>query len=153
MKRFLIIIFAVIIIPTSSFALSSTGRKMRQKFTIMTDEEILEMYDLILDQFERRNLSPYSSMHGVVVPAGTYQVGIDIPAGSYRLEFPDDDFDSGRLFTYNKDGSINKILFVGKLENVQTIGKLDLIDGTYFDLEDTTAIFYKYAGLLGDFNE
>lgn len=119
-------------------------------FELATDDQILNCYNLTMKHMRKRGLSPYAASSGVVVPAGKYIIGEDIPAGSYRLEFSDDPYDSGSIFLYDENGVFLHVLFVGKLENVQVYGKLDLVDGMIFDLRDTTATFYTYTGLFGE---
>lgn len=157
MKRVITILLTLVMIlsfiPFVAYASSSAGRLMNKKFIVMTDDEILEMYDLIMTQFKRRNLSPYSASKGVAVPPGRYTVGVDIPAGIYRLEFPDDDYDVGTIYIYTTEEYPDKWYTVGKGAQVQVFGKLELVEGTIFDLQDTTATFYIYTGLFGDFNE
>ena len=119
-------------------------------FELATDEQIINCYNLTMKHMRKRGLSPYATSAGVVVPAGKYTVGADIPAGSYRLEFSDDPYDSGRILLYDESGKLLQVLLVGKNENVQIYGKLDLVDGMIFDLQDTTATFYTYTGLFGE---
>ena len=150
---FFIFVMILSFVPFCACASSATGRLMNKKFIVMTDDEILEMYDLIMTQIERRNLSPYSTAKGVTVPPGRYTIGVDIPAGTYRLEFPDDDFDTGMIYIYSTSEYPDRWYTVGKFAQVQMFGKLELAEGEILDLQDTTATFFTYAGLFGDFNE
>ena len=153
MKKLLCLLTVLMMVSSVACASSSTGRLMSKKFYVMTDDEILEMYDLIMGQIERRGLSPYNSEQGVKVPAGVYRIGDDIPQGSYRIVFPEDRTDYGVIFLYDKDGELLRSFTVGNLNNVPEIGKLDLINGMTFELDNTSSVFYAYKGLFGDWNE
>lgn len=148
MKRAITFILILLLFCSSSLASS-----IDNPFDTMSDEEILLCYQLTMDQMQRRNLSPYSTSAGVTVPAGKYTVGIDIPAGIYRLEFPNDEYDVGTIFIYVSGKEYpDNYYSVGKGAQVPVYGKLELVDGMVFDLQDTTATFYTYTGLFGDLN-
>lgn len=153
MKRFICVIFVLLMAVSVSFASSSVGKSMNKKFIVMSDDEILEMYDLIMKQFERRGLSPYSTETGVTVPAGVYTIGTDIPQGSYRIKFPDDDLDYGNILLFGSDGERIRVYSVGRLNNVPEIGKIDLVNGMIFELDSTSSVFFTYKGLFGERNE
>lgn len=148
MKRFLCIFCILLFASTVSLASSSVGKSMNKKFIIMSDDEIMEMYDLIMAQFERRGISQYSTEHGVTVPPGTYTIGVDIPEGTYRIEFPtDNEYVSGLIYLYDKSGELIKFYSAGKIVDVPEIGKIELLNGTTFELRDIMSVFYEYKGL------
>ena len=149
MKKLICILVVAMLIPSVSMAIPFTDI-MINRLDSITDEEIFELYSGIIEQFDKRNLSPYSSAEGVAVPAGRYTIGEDIPVGVYRLEFPNDMYDSGRILIFKNGEEIpDNIYFVGAGENVPVYGKLELSDGMIFELQDTTATFFVYSGLFG----
>ena len=141
------LIALLLILSCASVSFADDIAKYRLKRHGMSDEDILQMYDLTISEMQRRGLSPIRS-GGVAVPPGLYQVGVDIPQGTYRLEFPDDDLDYGFITLFDENKEMTHFLNVGKLHHVQVFGKLELIDGMYFQLTDTTATFYPYTGLF-----
>lgn len=150
MKKVITLILIFVMMFLCSTALADDVAKYKLQRHGLSDDKIMEMYQLTMEEMERRGLSPYSSQHGVIVPAGRYTVGIDIPAGVYRLEFPDDEYDAGMIYIYEQDEYPAKWYSVGKGAQVPVYGKLELVEGTVFDLQDTTATFFVYTGLFGD---
>lgn len=148
MKKIIIVLIILSVLCPVSFATTADN-----PFETMTDEEIMACYQLTMEQMNKRGLSPYSSSQGVTIPAGVYVIGKDIPQGSYRIEFPDDDLDYGFIHLFDANGEKLRMFSVGKLNNVSEIGKLDLVDGMTFELDDTSSVFYTYKGLFGDFND
>ena len=147
MKKMIIFIIILSVFCTASYATSFDN-----PFETMSDQEIMVCYQFTMEQMDKRGLSPYSTARGVTVPQGRYTVGVDIPAGAYRLEFPDDEFDTGMIYIYIPGKDLpDKWYSVGKYSNVQVFGKLELVEGTIFELQGTTATFYTYTGLFGDF--
>lgn len=146
MKKVILIAAAFVML----FCSVASATSFDNPFETMNDQEIMLCYQLTMEQMNKRGLSPYSSARGVTVPQGRYTVGVDIPAGTYRLEFPDDEFDTGMIYIY-PDADTEypaKWYSVGKYSHVQILGKLELSEGMIFDLQDTTATFYIYTGLL-----
>ena len=147
-KLFLLCIISVLICCSCSFAEQET------QFAEFSNDDLIECFRFTVELMKVRGLSPYSSEYGVTVPAGRYTIGVDIPAGIYRLEFPDDDYDAGMIYIYIPGQDYPDSWYsVGKGVNVQVYGKIELKDGMIFDLQDTTATFYKYKGLFGETNE
>lgn len=149
MRKFSVLTIAFVLL-FCSFACAAS---FENPFETMSDQEIMVCYLMTMEQMNKRGLSPYSNDYGVMVPAGRYTVGVDIPAGVYRLEFPNDEYDTGSIMIYDSEGMLQNWYQVGKGSQVQVYGKLELTEGTIFELSDTTATFYTYTGLFGDFNE
>lgn len=84
-------------------------------------------------------------VNGVEVPPGTYIVGEDIPAGSYRLET------KGQSVNYILYDGNKKIIgsgIAGKAFDTMIIGKLVLDEGTLIEINYASFTFYPYAGLF-----
>ena len=136
MKKFLALIFAMILLGGSAAAETPD-------LSGLTTDELLsvirEAQALLFDQ---------QLIDGVKVPAGTYTVGQDIPAGVYRIKFIGGEYASGRLLVYNADGTIDVMHFVGEAESVPEIGKIELTDGQQVELLYITSMFFAYTGLF-----
>ena len=85
---------------------------------------------------------------GVKVPPGSYVIGEDIPAGTYRVDFPVvSDLLMGLFMAYTEDYSDYVTYYIGE-NNTTAIGKVELKEGMTLEISDTTAIFYAYTGLF-----
>lgn len=147
MKKVITLILIFVMMFLCSTALADDVAKYKLQRHGLSDDKIMEMYQLTVEEMERRGLSPFQT-EGVTVPPGLYKIGVDIPQGVYRLEFPDDDYDYGFITLFNSNNEQTHFLSVGKLNNVQVFGKLELVNGMSFQLIDTTAVFYPYTGLF-----
>ena len=87
-------------------------------------------------------------VNGVKVPPGSYVIGEDIPAGTYRVDFPVvSDLLMGLFMAYTEDYSDYATYYIGE-NNTTAIGKVELKEGMTLEISDTTAIFYAYTGLF-----
>ena len=85
-------------------------------------------------------------VNGVRVPQGTYIIGEDIPAGTYRIEITDG---TGFYDLYDKpDGRLLQTGLTGSLYDVTEIGKITLEDGNALKFVNSTFIFYPYTGIF-----
>ena len=153
MKRIIAILLILLLLASTASAELTKMQRMKKYVAAMNRAELSEMFGMVMEQMIRWNVSPYSSETGVPVPPGRYTVGTDIPAGAYRLEFPDVEYDSGIIGLYTQSGDLIDYYIVGKTENVLAIGKLELTEGMIFELKSTTATFYKYKGIFNEQKE
>lgn len=149
MKKTLFYFLAVIALLFSVTSADAEAQWItKNSIAAMSNDEILEIHDIIMSELEKRGLSAYSSENGVMVPPGSYTVGVDIPQGTYRLSFPNDnDFTSGLIFLYDESGNMLTFYSVGNIVGVSEIGRIDLLNGMTFELKDMMAMFYEYKGL------
>ena len=85
-------------------------------------------------------------VNGVRVPQGTYIIGEDIPAGTYRIEITDG---TGFYDLYDKpDGRLLQTGLTGSLYDVTEIGKITLEEGNALKFVNSTFIFYPYTGIF-----
>lgn len=135
MKRlFCIILIMIMFIPASVLA-------DLPDVTELSNEELIELNQLIQDQLFSRQL-----IDGVTVPQGTYTVGTDIPAGTYRIEITGI---GGYYDLYESDGG--KTLetgLTGSTYDVFAIGKFELKDGNVLKIRNSTFIFFPYTGIF-----
>lgn len=97
------------------------------------------------EQFDS-TLLPEITGDGLRVPPGEYTVGLDIPAGVYRIEITDG---IGYYDLYEKrDGKLISNGLTGDAYDVTEIGKLSLNDGNILLLVNSTFNFYPYTGLF-----
>lgn len=79
----------------------------------------------------------------VAVPAGTYKVGEDIPAGTYTVKAEGDQYIA--LNVLDKNGNYTLKMYIVEEDN--PIGKLALEDGETVATMGGIVIFTPYAGL------
>lgn len=134
MKKFLALILAMILLGGSAAAETPD-------LSGLTTDELLsvirEAQSLLFDQ---------QLVDGVRVPQGTYIIGEDIPAGTYRIEITD-----GTGYYDVRDvpnGYLIHSGLTGKSYNVTEIGKITLEAGNELKLVNSTFIFYPYTGLF-----
>lgn len=134
MKRFLCLLFVLILIPLFAFA-------DLPDISELSNEELLALsYDINLRLFSKE------LFNGVTVPQGRYIIGEDIPSGVYRIEITGG---SGYYDLREKpDGHIISSGITGKSYKVTDIGKIELSDGNELYICNSTFIFYPYTGLF-----
>ena len=84
---------------------------------------------------------------GVTVNPGTYTIGEDIPAGSYKVDVVNPNV-SGYLMITDASGEYVASHFLGEMLGTNTIGKLVLEDGQTVEISGTNVLFYSYAGMF-----
>ena len=134
MKKLIALLIAIIILCGSAVAETPD-------LSGLTADELLsvirEAQALLFDQ---------QLVDGVRVPQGTYIIGEDIPAGTYRIEITDG---TGYYDVRDvPDGHLIHSGLTGKSYNVTEIGKITLEEGNELKLVNSTFIFYPYTGLF-----
>ena len=109
--------------------------------TELSIEELTELGHLIQERLFSRQL-----IDGITVHQGTYIIGADIPAGTYRVEITGI---GGYYDLYEYDGG-RKIAtgLTGSTYDVYDIGKLELKEGNVLLFRNSTFIFYPYSGVF-----
>lgn len=129
MKRFLIVLVALSLFVTCAFAESIDLESM-------TTDDLVALRDAINAELAKRNFAEKE----VTVPAGTYIIGEDIPAGNYTFYCADD------LVQVEITGS--KGVYVGHvLMKDEVVGKQPLEAGWTIKISYGSLIFTPYAGL------
>lgn len=107
----------------------------------LTVDELIELNHLIQQRLFSEKL-----INGVSVPPGSYVIGEDIPAGTYRVEITG----GTGYFDLNRDskGWLIKSGLTGSGYNVTEIGKITFEDGNTLDLYNSTFILFPYTGLF-----
>jgi hypothetical protein len=107
----------------------------------LTVEELIELNHQI-----QLRLFSEQLVNGVKVPPGTYIIGEDIPAGTYRVEI------TGGTGFYDLNQKAGGYLIAsgltGSLYDVTEIGKMVLEDGNELKLYNSTFVLYPYTGLF-----
>lgn len=105
--------------------------------------ELLELNHQIQNKLFSEQL-----VNGITVPMGTYVVGEDIPAGSYRVILTAVlNITCGSLIEGETEWDVFADATTPIGESVE-IGKLVLKEGLNLYIHDATAIFYPYTGLF-----
>ena len=117
----------------------------------LTDEELLH-----LDWQIQAILYEHQLEDGVLVPAGVYVVGADIPAGEYRADTVSDVGGCVKIYKSVADyeeGSWNHFseTYLGKMWGTLTF-RLNIEDGNVLYIYSNSLKLYRYHGLM-DFQE
>ena len=115
----------------------------------LTTEELLRLDWAIQDILFERTLED-----GVLLPAGEYVVGADMPAGDFRADAVSDV--GGAVTVYKnvddyKNGDYTSIVFLGNMYGTLTF-HLYLETGNVVTIKYNSLRLYKYHGLM-DFQE
>ena len=115
----------------------------------LTTEELLHLDWAIQDILFERTLED-----GVLLPAGTYVVGADMPAGDFRADAVSDVGGAVTVYknvdAYNKSDDISRV-FLGNMYGTLTF-HLFLEVGNVVTIQYNSLRLYKYHGLM-DFQE
>ncbi len=140
MKKLIVILLIVLLVPVVSIGESLLQKKLGD----LTYEELL----IINRNIQPRLFEKGALVNGVRVPAGVYNVGEDIPAGTYRIEYNQQtgyDFCSFLAINEAEDFGFTTTLGLG---STSEIGKIELTDGTYIEITGGEVYFYTYTGLF-----
>lgn len=101
---------------------------------------------LLIAVFEAELQSRNEPAKEVVVPAGVYTVGIDIPAGEYSLSFANNAaFHFATVKVYDESGK--KVVMHTMSNNNIRVGKLALEKGQTVEIASESIKFTPYEGL------
>lgn len=129
MKRFFVVLVALFLFVTCAFA---EGIDLES----MTTDELVALRDAVNAELVKRNFAEKE----VIVPAGTYIIGEDIPAGCYTLCSTDD------LVRIDITGE--KGVYAGHvLTKGEIVGKQPLEEGWTIKISYGSVVFAPYAGL------
>lgn len=144
MKKLLALALALFLLPAVAFSEDVTD--LEAFFDSCTFEELMNLNRVVqLYLFKKAALS---DPNGVQVPPGTYTVGTDFPAGTYRIEFQNKTgFEVCGVGVYDDSGSpvYDCVLGYGSADS---IGKIELKYGYSVVLYYGTATFFPYTGLF-----
>ena len=136
-KLFVILLITVMLLPVVSLA-------DLPDISGLSEEELLELNHQI-----QLRLFSEKLVDGVTVPPGIYSIGVDIPAGTYRMEFPQaTDIAIGLVMEYDNTKKVNCSYQIGEAVGVTSVGKMELHEGMTLEIDNCTAVFYPYAGLF-----
>ena len=107
----------------------------------LSESELLE-----LSQQIQMRLFSEKLINGVRVPIGTYVIGEDIPAGTYRI-LSGDDISSIALYEDDSD-RISELFTFGTYYNSAEIGKIVLQEGVRIKIDYSSVMFFQYTGLF-----
>lgn len=145
MKRLFVLILALVLCCSSALADHGTVQEWLDILGQLEDVRYIEDAN---EAVQRVLFEHYAAFDGVKVPSGEYTVGVDIPAGVYRVEFHgtyEADFASFLAINDSTNFGYTTILgFTGASE----IGKIDLTDGTVVTISSGDVYFYTYTGLF-----
>jgi|LSQX01.2.fsa_nt_gb hypothetical protein len=81
------------------------------------------------------------------VPMGIYEVGKDVPAGSYSVESEKGNRARFMLSSSYEKALSNTVLFSEYLSEDKEFGKIIFSDGQFLKIEDNAVLLRKYKGL------
>lgn len=131
MKRFLFLLVALSLFVTCAFAESVDLESM-------TTDEIVDLQSDIIKELTARNFPTKR----FTVPMGEYIVGVDIPAGNFRVIYWGKSISCVSVVDANGD-----YVCMHTLENSAVIGKLPLVEGQTISILYDKATFLPYNGI------
>ena len=132
MKRFiaLLLLVSVLLLFGSAYA---------EDLSTLDDEQLIALSVAVNSEIVRRDLNKK-----VKVPAGTYIVGQDIPAGDYTIR------PTGVLLCveiYEGEVKLGNRIGIYSASQEELIGKISLKEGQIVEISFGGSTFEKYAGL------
>ena len=131
MKRLSVVLVVLSLFVTCAFAENVDLKSM-------TTDEIVALQSKIIKELTKRNFPTKS----FTVPIGEYIVGVDIPAGNYRVIYWGKMISSVEVIDANGD-----YVCMHTLENSAVIGKLPLVEGQTISILYDKAQFMPYNGI------
>ncbi|MDI9521537.1 MAG: hypothetical protein QM308_10365 [Bacillota bacterium] len=133
----------IILLATTFFLLLSATAATAHGFDLqgMTLDQLTTlMNDVQAEIAKKRTFS------SIEVDAGTYTIGVDIPAGIYMVECATDAYYSA-VTTKNSEGKIVDVLSVREDNPKEIIGKLELNDGMILKISAKIILYPKAGGV------
>ena len=143
MKRLFVLILALVLCCSSALADHGTVQSWIETLTPLLDD--IRYIEDANEAVQRLLFEHYATADGVMVPAGMYSVGTDIPAGTYRIEYRGSDLSFVSFVM--EYGDLQYITNLG-LGNSKEIGKMVLAEGASVMIEQGDLYFYTYTGLF-----
>lgn len=134
-KKTLIIIaiaLALIVVSVSAASISFD-------FSKYSDEELISLETALQAEKISRGMAKQAT-----ITSGKYTVGVDIPAGTYKVETAKGGAD--HLYVRNSKGKTIGSYAIGTASDRSPIGKLELTDGDTIEFDSCTLIFTVYSG-------
>ena len=135
MKRFFCILFVIVLLPVVSLAdlpdLSSLSR-----------DELFELSAQLQSM-----LFDSSLVDGVLIPAGEYIVGVDLPAGTYRADAVSHVGGVCAVYASASDNTRISEVYLGNMYGTLTF-RLVLEDGNRLYIKYNSLMLFPYAGIM-----
>lgn len=140
MKRLItVILIMVLILP----AAAGSEDLFTTKLGDLTFDQLM-----ILNKNIQIRLFQKGAVSGVIVPAGVYKVGEDIPEGTYRIEYtPLTPTSFCSFMAVNEEPFLSFFTLLG-FDSSTEVGKLELPAGTEITLTGGSVTFSTYTGLF-----
>lgn len=103
----------------------------------MTTEELAALQMAVNAELMNRNFTTKE----VVVPPGTYTIGVDIPAGDYSFRCDE------RITGIDIEDAKGRFVTGHSLTKGETVGKQPLEDGQTIEISYGSVVFMPYRGL------
>ena len=107
---------------------------------------------LLLNDHLQQILFDASLPDGILVPAGTYIVGVDIPAGDYRADVVSDVGGGVTVYASKETAEAHPLSYLDEflLGNMwgTLVFRLKIEDGNYLEIKSNSLRLYPYKGLL-----
>lgn len=142
MKKLLsLVLFLLLVFPSFAFSVSADLESSLESLDL---DQLYAVNDHIQKLiFQKKS----DSVSGAIVPPGEYSVGVDIPAGIYRIEAQNPSMSTVCSFLATNEETVFGFATVLTLSD-PVIGKLELTDGTNVSVSGGTVIFSTYTGLF-----
>lgn len=139
MKKRILAMITAILLPCIAFAGS------QESLADLTIEQLIALNASVRSELFTRK----AAVDSVRVPPGKYTVGPDIPAGTYRVSFPElTNTSHGQIDVNDQDGEWVTGYVISVNFGATEIGKLELSEDMTVELYGVNAYFSTYTGLF-----
>ena len=150
MKKLLALALALFLLPAVAFSEDVTD--LEAFFESCTFEELSNLNRVVQLYLVKKSLN---GGNGVLMEPGTYEVGVDIPAGNYYFEGVKGRYSSSiHVYpSWDKMGSFDETQYIyniGYSDSAQSpkSGKFALFYGNIVQIIQGPAVIYAYTGLF-----
>ena len=134
MKKGLIICLCCILLISTAYAAFENIN-----FSSYSNEELIALETALQEEKISRGIAKTATVY-----SGKYTIGVDFPAGTYRVETSNGVAD--HLEVYNASGKRIASYAIGTASERSPIGKLELHDGETIEFDSCTLVFTVYSG-------
>lgn len=134
MKKGLVICLCCILLASTVYAASGGF-----DFSPYSNDELIILETALQAEKISRGMAKTATVY-----SGKYTIGVDLPAGTYRVETSKGAAD--HLEIYNASGKRIASYAIGTASNRSPIGKLELHDGETIEFDSCTLVFTVYSG-------
>ena len=135
MKRFVCFLLLLVLLPVVSFAdlPDLSGLSRSELFELSAQIQALLFDESLVD--------------GILIPAGEYVIGEDIPAGTYRADVVSDVGGLCAIYPSVTNNGRSFKFYLGNMYGTLTF-RLELEEGSLLQIQYNSLMIYPYTGIM-----